>query len=248
MTTDATSTTTQPTPATASANRNVGCDDSCCGSVSMEQLLRELGTYSLEWKLDRVLDDLDGPQADRPSISRAEVARRISGRALRDPAFRDELIRHPRWVYMVALVEAFGVSKMTFLRQVREVRAVEETETVLYFVLPVQREREEAFFEELFGRHFDDADVDSQADAAEGSAETGGPTAERRTVERQVVADAQSSDRSRQALLFRPQATYLATARRLHGGKLPPYLDGVKEIRVVPETPRSLALVVPAPG
>lgn len=206
------------------------CDDSCCGGASSpEALLRELGTFSLEWQLDRVLEDLNGEP-----LCRTQVARRISARAVRDPAFRDQVLRHPRWVYMVALVEAFGVSKLAFLRQIREVRAVQESPTVLYLVLPVEREREEAFLRQVFGG--------SEPDTQEAEE----PATQRERVEQHILDEVQKDGAQRQALLFQPQAKYLDAARELHGGDLPTYLQTVLEIRVVPETPRSLVLVVPA--
>lgn len=204
------------------------CDDSCCGEAAgTAEVLRELGRFSQAWTLGPVL----GEDA-REVGTRVEIERRIASRAEHDPPFREELLRHPRWVLMVALGEAFGLSKMRFLRQVREVRILEETPQVLFFVVPIAPELEALFLGE--------AGADRPPAAP--------PASLREEVERRLADAAGRDGAIRQALLFQPQDTYLAFAREQGGGELPGYLREMREVRVVPETATSLALVLSPVG
>jgi hypothetical protein len=216
-------------------------DPACCGGSLNEAVLKELGAFSRSWRWGRLID----PAPDEV-LDRRGVERRIIARARSDDAFLEELREHPRWVYMVAAENAFGVPKTAFLRRVREVRVLEESPEVLYLVLPPSAERaaDSPFHEWLRERDGPRApEPDAHGAGAEGA---GTGRDERERTEIHLTERAAREQSFRQALLFRPDATYREAVRALHGGASPPYLDGVREIRVLPETPSSLGLVLPA--
>jgi hypothetical protein len=206
------------------------CDDSCgCrDGTATEKALRELGRFSLAWTLGPVLGALNGE-----APTRADVDRRIVARAAVEPAFRSELLEHPRWVYMVAVGEAFGLSKLAFLRQVREVRVLEERAGLLYLVLPVAPDLEARFLGLSKPR------IESEEGAGRGERSV------REEVERRLLAAAREEGPVRQALLFQPQESYVKAAREVTGDGIPAFLRPVREVRVVPETATSLALALP---
>ena len=223
-------------------------DPACCGGSLTEAVLKELGAFSRSWRWGRLIELPPGEAPDRRAVER-----RIIARARSDGAFLEELREHPRWVYMVAAENAFGVPKTAFLRRVREVRVLEETPDVLYLVLPPSADRaaESPFHDWLRERRAPGASergADTAGDDLTGQDLAEHEPDERERTERHLTARAATEQAFRQALLFRPDATYREAARALHGGALPPYLDGVREIRVLPETPSSLGFVLPVSG
>lgn len=199
------------------------CNPSCCGDgVPREVALRELGRFAQSWRRERLLDLAPGERLTRRAMEALLMARSRG-----DDGLLAELREHPRWVYMVAVHEAYGISKLRFLEQVREVRLLEETAAVLYLVLP--------------GRARLQADLEAVTASDP-------PTTGRDAVEERLVARAEAVRSVRDALLFRPDATYRSAARESCGGDEPAYLAGVREVRVIPETESSLALVLPAVG
>lgn len=204
-----------------------GCDASCCGEGLPRQVaLRELGRFSQSWRWGKLIEPAPGER-----LSRRRMDARLVERARADPEFLDDLRRHPHWVYMVAAFDCFGISKLRFIEQVREVRLLEEEPDLLYLVLPA-RARLQAELETAAGPN--------------GFASEAGAASERERVEELLVARAESDGAFRDALLFRPEATYRTAARDAAGGSEPEYLQGVREVRVVPESQDSLALVLPA--
>ena len=111
-------------------------DPACCGGSLTETVLKELGVFSRSWRWGRLIE-----RTPEEVLDRRAVERRIVARARADDAFLEELRQHPRWVYMVAAENAFGVPKTAFLRRIREVRVLEESLEVLYLVLPPSADR-----------------------------------------------------------------------------------------------------------
>lgn len=206
-----------------------GCDASCCGEGLPRQVaLRELGRFSQSWRWGRLIEPAPGER-----LTRRRMDARLVERARADAELLDDLRRHPLWVYMVAVYDCFGIAKLRFIEQVREVRLLEEGPELLYLVLPA-RARLQAELEATAG--------------PDGGASEADPAGERERIEGLLVDRAANDDAFRDALLFRPDATYRAAAREAAGGAEPEYLRGVREVRVMPESEGSLALVLPAAG
>lgn len=206
-----------------------GCDASCCGEGLPRQVaLRELGRFSQSWRWGKLIQPAPGER-----LTRRGMDARLVERARADAEFLDDLRRHPQWAYMVAAFDCFGISKIRFIEQVREVRLLEESPDLLYLVLPARARLQ--------------AELEAAAGPKDLAAEAG-TASERERIEERLVARAATEDAFRDALLFRPETTYRAAAREAAGGTEPEYLQGVREVRVVPESEGSLALVLPAAG
>lgn len=204
-----------------------GCNDTCCSEERpMADLLRELGRFSRSWNWGSLIAD----RLDRPLV-RADMHRALIARVLEEPALTAYFRASPRYAYMLAVYEAFEISKLDFLRQIREVRLLAETPGMLYLVLPGQAELE--------------ARLEGRDGGGNGAASEAASAATRQTIERQLIAKAVSDTSFRDSLLFEPNAAYRTAARALCGGAEPDYLRPVREIRVVPEDSTSLAMVVP---
>lgn len=214
------------------------CDDACCGGASSADLLRELGRFAGSWRWGRLIEPLP---AGGPRLTRSEVDRRIAERARADGELLEDLRRYPRWAYMVALNDAYGTPKLAFLARIREVRLLEETAELRYLALPYDAALQLAL--EGGGGEGDVAQDHGDRAPAPGDGEP------REAFERWLLARAAREPALRDALLFQPEETYRREALGHGSGEPPAFLAGVREIRVIPETASSLALVLRwAPG
>jgi hypothetical protein len=219
--------------------------DGTCGSRDNIKLLLD---YLQGWTFGRIVDKAPGE-----TITRDQMHDRMAHLAFTNERFRQELLANPRLVYMIALEEAMGIDKLDYVCQVKEVRVLEESEDILYLVIPTchygcqaegvsEPPAESQGTCHVCGMTLPAGQTGCTA-SDRSAAQEGGLS--RKEIESRMTDRAAREKSFKDALLFQPLSTYRQFARELSGEALPAYLEGVRDIRVLPETDRSIFYIMP---
>ena len=233
----------------------VPCSGDCCSRESLKLVL----DYLHNWQHGTIVERGPGEV-----LTRRDMHESIVRKARAEPDFYEELKANPLMVYMIALEEALGIEKLDYICQIREVRLLEETPEVLYLVLPTchygckAEGVTEAPAESDGGTcHVCGMSLPDGANGCESKSagEVGGApsilsreSVDRWELEGLMIERVAKERKLRDALLFDPNNAYRQFITDLGLTDPPEYLESVRDIRIMPETDRSIFLVVPAEG
>lgn len=220
---------------------------------------RELYAFVMAWPCGSIV----GKRADE-QLTREEMDERIIRKLSSEPLFKRQFFANPRFCMAMAVEEALGINKYAFVGGIETVHVLQETPRQLYLILPSCHR---GCMQDTVSAPPDGPGQTTchvcgvTKPAAPDGATCGGQERSlraissarkqplsRKDIEDEIKRSAKLDHGLKQDLMTRPMEAYSSFVRGLCGGDVPPYLDGVAEIRILEEDTKELYFIIPATG